>query len=180
MKTQTEKNSDSSEKAIFVKMAIDAWQAQNKNFDKLLESVSDEQLSAEIAPGANSGVYLFGHLTAVSDGLLPLLGFGEKLHPQLEEIFLKNPDKSDFEKPSVDELKKYWNEVNANLAGHFKQLSPDEWFAKHTAVSDEDFDKEPHRNRLNVLLSRTNHQSYHLGQLSLLAKNKDASKQPGK
>jgi len=36
------------------------------------------------------------------------------------------------------------------------------------AVSDEDFSKEPHRNKLNVIINRTNHMSYHLGQLILL------------
>ena len=60
--------------------------------------------------------------------------------------------------PSVGELKNIWNEINASLASHFSQVSPDEWFARHTAVSAEDFAREPHRNRLNVLISRTNHQ----------------------
>ena len=170
MNAQSEKNDASAEKEIFVKMAVDAWRAQNKTADKLLETISDEQLQTKTAPGANSGVYLLGHLTAVSDGLLPLLGLGEKLQPQLEEIFLVNPDKADIEKPSIGELKNFWKEVNAVLADHFNQVSPDEWFARHTAVSDEDFSKEPHRNKLNVLISRTNHQSYHLGQLSLLTK----------
>ncbi|MET0753892.1 MAG: DinB family protein [Pyrinomonadaceae bacterium] len=170
MKTQLEKNNIAAEKELFVKIIVDAWEAQNKNVNKLLDTLSDEQFAAETAPGANRGIYLLGHLTAVSDNLLPLLGFGEKLYPQLEEVFLKNPDKSGFETPSVGELKNYWNEINAKLTNHFSELSPDEWFARHTAVSDEDFAKEPHRNRLNVLISRTNHQSYHLGQLSLLAK----------
>ncbi|HEX8250152.1 MAG TPA: DinB family protein [Pyrinomonadaceae bacterium] len=170
MKTQSEKNEIGAEKEIFVKMVVDAWRTQNERVDKLLGDISDEQLQSEIAPGRNSGIYLLGHLAAVSDHLLPLLGFGEKLYPQLEEVFVKNPDKSAFEKPSIAELKKFWNEVNAKLAHHFNQTSTEEWFARHTAVSDEDFAKEPHRNRLNVLISRTNHQSYHLGQLSLLVK----------
>ena len=38
---------------------------------------------------------------------------------------------------------------------------------KHTAVSDEDFSKEPTRNRLAVFLSRTNHASFHTGQIAL-------------
>jgi hypothetical protein len=42
------------------------------------------------------------------------------------------------------------------------------WFERHTSVSEEDFLKEPHRNKLNVLLNRTNHQSYHFGQMILL------------
>ena len=170
MKAQEEKNQISTEKELFVKMVIDAWETQNSRVDKLLEELSDEQLQAETATGKNSGVYLVGHLTAVSDGLISILGFGEKLYPQLEEVFLKNPDKSGLEEPSMTELKQYWNEVNARIRTHFNQLSADDWFAKHTAVSDEDFAKEPHRNRLNVLISRTNHQSYHLGQLNFLTK----------
>jgi hypothetical protein len=42
------------------------------------------------------------------------------------------------------------------------------WFAKHNAVSAEDFAKEPHRNKLNVLITRTIHQGYHLGQMNYL------------
>lgn len=172
MKTQLEKNKTAAETEIFVKMAIDAWQTQNERVDKFLAEISDEDLRAEIAPGKNSGVYLVGHLAAVNDNLFQILGLGEKLHPQLEEIFLKNPEDKSGEIVSIDELKKNWKEVNEKLANRFKQLSPGEWFEKHTAVSDEDFAKEPHRNRLNVLLSRTIHESYHLGQLSLPAKNK--------
>jgi hypothetical protein len=168
MKAQEERITNAAEKELFVKMAIDAWEAQNARVDKLLEELSDEQLQAETAPGKNSGVYLLGHLTAVSDGLLAILGFGEKLYPQLEEIFLKNPENSGIEKPSTAELKQYWKDINAKVRGHFEKTSADDWFGKHTAVSAEDFAKEPHRNKLNVLISRTIHQSYHLGQLVYL------------
>jgi hypothetical protein len=170
MKTQLEKNETApAEKELFVKMVVDAWETQNSRVDKLLEDVSEQQLQAETAPGKNSGIYLFGHLIAVSDGLLPILGFGERLQPELENVFLKNPDKSELEKPSINELKRYWNEVNTELRNHFDKLSAADWFARHASVSDEDFAKEPHRNKLNVLLSRTVHQSYHLGQLTLLS-----------
>ena len=80
----------------------------------------------------------------------------------------KSPDKSGLERPSVKELKDYWNEVNRALENHFNKFTVDEWLQKHTAVSEEDFLKEPHRNRLNVLISRTNHLAYHLGQLAFL------------
>lgn len=168
MKAQLEKNT--TEKELFVKMVIDAWEAQNSRVDKLLEKLSDEQLQAETAPDKNTGVYLLGHLTAVNDGLLQILGYGEKSQPQLEEIFLTNPEKSDLEKPSIAELKQYWSDINTKLREHFQKTTADEWFARHMSVSDEDFAKEPHRNRLNVLLSRTVHQSNHLGQLAFLVK----------
>lgn len=115
MKAQEEKNVVLSEKELFVKMVVDAWETQNSRVDKLLEELSDEQLQTETAPEKNTGVYLLGHLTAVNDALLPILGFGEKLYPKLETVFLKNPENSDLEKPSVADLKQYWNETNAKV-----------------------------------------------------------------
>ena len=49
--------------------------------------LSEEQLLQEIAPGKNRLIYLWGHLTAVNDALIPLLGFGERLHPELDAMF---------------------------------------------------------------------------------------------
>ena len=152
----------------FINMIVPAWQAQNKQVNDLLDKLSDEQLSKDTAPGRNSGTYLIGHLTAVNDGMLPILGFGEKLYPELENIFIKNPDKSGLAKPSVAELKQYWNEINATLTRHIEKMQPAEWFERHSSVSAEDFAKEPHRNKLNILATRTVHQSYHLGQLAYL------------
>jgi len=155
--------------ALFVKMALDGWNGQNKRFNDLINKLSDEQLLAETAPGRNTGIYLLGHLVAVNDGLLPLFGFGPRLYPELDDVFLRNPDKSGLPKPSVAELKAALTKINEELHLNFAKLQPQEWFAKHTAVSVEDFAKEPHRNRLNVLLGRTTHMAYHLGQLAYLA-----------
>jgi hypothetical protein len=100
--------------------------------------------------------------------MLPLLGFGERSYPQLDPVFLSSPDKSGLEMPPVAELKQYWQDVNAKLSAAIASTAPDEWFNKHTSVSAEDFEKEPHRNKLNVLINRTNHQSTHYGQLIFL------------
>lgn len=151
-------------------MALDTWNTHVDRADKLFNTLSDEQLHEEVATGRNTGVYLLGHLTAVHDALFPLLGLGEKLYPELENTFIKNPDKSGMEKPMIKDLKNFWPEVNNKLSQHFNQMTTEEWFKKHTSVSEEDFDKEPHRNKLNVLLSRTNHLAYHLGQLAFLKK----------
>jgi len=157
-----------SEKELIIKMVLSNWELQNKRLDGLLAKLSDEQVAAEVSMNRNSGVYLLGHLTAVSDGMITLFGLGEKLYPELENIFIKNPDKSGLEKPSLAQLKNYWSHVNNTLSGYFSNMHPDEWFAPHTAISAEDFAKEPHRNKLNILLNRTNHEAYHLGQLVFL------------
>jgi len=70
--------------------------------------------------------------------------------------------------PSLAELKQYWIEVHARLARDFQQVTMSTWFARHLAISEADSQQEPHRNKLSVLLNRTNHLAYHTGQLILL------------
>lgn len=153
---------------LFVKMVITAWQTQNARVNELIENLSEEQLKQETAPGRNTGIYLFGHFAAVNDGLFTLLGLGTRMHPELDDIFLNNPDRSGKEMPSINELKIYWKEINTALANKFNAMHAEEWFARHNAVSAEDFEKEPHRNKLNVIITRTVHQAYHLGQMNYL------------
>lgn len=157
-----------SQAALLVKMTIAAWDTQNNYFTKLIDSLGEEQLQKEIAPGKNTGVYLLGHLVAVSDAMLPLLGWGDKLFPELEKVFIKHPDKATAVKPPVAELKVQLHAVNTKLSAHFHTATIDQWLDRHMAVAPEDFAHEPHRNRLNVLISRTNHLANHIGQLLLL------------
>lgn len=149
-------------------MALQAWHSQVKRATAIFDRFSDEGLNSEIAPGKNRVIYLLGHLTAVNDMMLPLLGLADRKYPQLEEAFIKQPDKAVNDIPSATELRKYWADSNALINSIFASLSTEEWFKKHGAVSEEDFAKEPHRNRLNVLLNRTNHLAYHIGQLALV------------
>ena|ERR1700761_9191046 len=156
------------DRELFIKMVLSNWEVQISRMNGLLAKLSDEQLSAHTAPNRNTGVYLLGHLAAVSDGMFVFLGLGDRLNPAMDEPFLRNPENSDLAKPSIAELKDYWNEVNSVLAQKISEIPVDEWFTRHTAVSEEDFAKEPHRNKLNIVINRTNHLSYHLGQLAYL------------
>lgn len=155
-------------KQLAVKLAIDSWNIQISRLNQLLEKLTDEKLLEEVAPKRNRGSYLLGHLTAVHDHMLPLLDFGKPLYPQLHQPFIVSPDRAISEVPSVKELRAYWKEVNETLVGKFNSLTADAWFQRHTAVSEEDFKKEPNRNKLNLLLNRTNHLSYHYGQMAFL------------
>jgi len=160
-----------STKQISVKMVLDRWYTSIKNCDELLDSLSDEQLQKEIASDKNRGIYVLGHLIAVHDQMLPLLNFGEKIYGELNSIFFDNPDKSVREIPSAKELRAIWKKQVEDMKQKFERLTTDNWFEKHTVVSAEDFVKEPHRNKLNIVLTRTTHLQYHIGQLILL-KNK--------
>jgi hypothetical protein len=164
-------NDETNTQALFVKMVLTAWQTENTRVNELLATITDQQLMSETAPGRNTGIYILGHLAAINDTLFKLLGIGTRLHPGLDETFIDNPDKVGLLMPYIEELKKYWNEINSALTNHFNRMQPSEWFMRHTSISEENFVKEPHRNRLNVLITRTVHQSYHRGQLVYL-KNK--------
>jgi hypothetical protein len=154
---------------LLVGAAVNSWKLVISRLDAGIAPLSDEQMQRQVAPGKNRLQYIVGHLTAVHDRMFPLLGVGERLYPQLDEVYVTNPDRKLADPLSGTELKKVWSEVNSKLTAAFEGLSPSEWLEKHTAVSEEDFAKDPSRNRLAVLLSRTNHASFHAGQ-AVLAK----------
>jgi hypothetical protein len=157
-------------KQLAVRSVLDAWNSRIEAADKLFDSLSDEDLQKEVAPGRNRGIYLLGHLALVHDKMLPLLDLEPQNYAHLDEAFINKPDKSVANIPSAKEVRAIWKDVNTKLASHYNKLSADDWFQKHSAVSAEDFVKEPHRNRLNVLVGRTNHLQYHIGQVALLKK----------
>ncbi|MHA4807501.1 DinB family protein [Flavitalea flava] len=153
---------------LFIKMVLQGWEIYIRRTEELFNGLSDEQLLKEVSPGRNRGVYLLGHLTAVHDRMLPLLGLGKANYPQLDSPFLSNPDKSSHEFPPISELRQQWADINKKLADGFSTLSPENWFERHTAVTQEDFAKEPHRNKLNLIINRTGHLASHYGQLIFL------------
>ena len=153
---------------LAVKMVMDKWNSSIASLNKHLDALTDPQLEKEVAPGKNRGTYLLGHLIAVHDDMLILLNMGEKLFPELNEPFVKLADKATNELPSASELRAFWKKQCEVLREKFEKVKPGEWFEKHTAVSGEDFLKEPHRNKLNIIITRTSHLQYHTGQMVLL------------
>ena len=150
-----------------VAIGLKAWKTQIDRADKLFGALSSEEVLREIAPGRNRLLYLWGHLTAIHDAMLPLLGLGERLHPEFDAAFVSNPDKSQAATPSHEQVRQAWNTVNSDLQRGMEGMSWSDWLQRHTAVSEEDFAKDTSRSRFAVLLSRTNHLAYHLGQAVL-------------
>jgi hypothetical protein len=158
-----------SEQAL-VTAAVNSWKLNIERADRLFSPLTEEQLLKEVAPGKNRLIYLWGHLTAVHDRMLPLLVLGARLHPEYDALFLTNPDKTAPTLPPAAEIKKAWDQINGTLLAGFESLSAVAWLQKHASVSEEDFAKDPQRNRFSVLLSRTTHISFHLGQTALIPK----------
>jgi hypothetical protein len=153
--------------------AVQSWTMNVERADKLFSGLSESQALQEVAPGRNRLVYLWGHLIAIHDAMAPLLGLGERLHPELDEVFVTGADKEVAVLPSTVELKKHWDEVHGRLLEAFGRFTAADWAQKHTAMSDEDFKANPLRNRMAVLLNRTNHLSQHLGQAALASKSSE-------
>ena len=153
--------------ASFLALGLKVWKAQIERADKLFGSLSSEEVLREIAPGRNRLLYLWGHLTAIHDAMLPLLGLRERLHPEFDVAFVSNPDKSLAGIPSHEQVRQAWKTINDKLWKGFEKMSWSDWVQRHSAVSEEDFAKDASRNRFSILLSRTNHLSYHLGQAVL-------------
>jgi DinB superfamily len=155
---------------LYIAVTLSGWRGSIERADKIFGALSDQEVLKEIAPGKNRPIYLLGHLTAIHDAMLPLLGIGRRLHPEFDVAFVSNPDKTQPEIPSTELVRNAWREVNERLFEGFAILSAADWLRKHGAVSEEAFTKEPLRNRLAILLSRTNHLAYHLGQMALRSK----------
>lgn len=155
------------EQQIFVRMAIKAWDTQIARADKFFTSLDDESMLKEVAPGKNRIIYLLGHLIVANDSMISIFGLGERKYAHLEEAFMRNPDKAGLDMPEVAVLRNDWTESNRILSDYFGKLSTADWMSRHMVMTDEDFAKDPGRNKLSVLLNRTNHVAYHLGQLVL-------------
>src|SRR5687768_6482204 len=93
------------ENTKMINALLKSWVFQVTKISEILQSLSSTDLEKEIAPNKNTGHYVLGHLVAVNDAILPLLGFGSKFFPDLEKPFIKSPDKSGFVFPPVEELK---------------------------------------------------------------------------
>jgi len=157
-----------SNEELFAATAIKTWTTVISRLEKMVSSLSGEALQSEVAPGRNRVYYILGHLTVHHDLLLPMLGIGERLHPELDAFFISNPDRSLPDKYAGAELRQMFTEVNAKVTRGIQAMSPADLLKRHAAVSEEDFAREPLRNRLAVFEIRTSHAMYHAGQIRLV------------
>ncbi|HWN97934.1 MAG TPA: DinB family protein [Blastocatellia bacterium] len=150
-----------------VALGLKVWKSQIDRADKLFGTLSSEEVLREIAPGRNRLLYLWGHLTAIHDAMLPLLGLRERLHPSLMSLSSRIPTSREPTFPRTNTFAEHGTSSMLELWKGFEKMSWSDWVQRHSAVSEEDFAKDASRNRFSILLSRTNRLSYHLGQVVL-------------
>ena len=74
--------------------ALRSWHSNMDRVGRFFRSLSDDDLQKEIALGKNRLIYIWGHLSATNDRMIPLLGFGERRYPELDLIFISQPDRA--------------------------------------------------------------------------------------
>ncbi|MBL7871941.1 MAG: DinB family protein [Cyclobacteriaceae bacterium] len=146
------------------------WDTYNKRMQKVIDSISDENFNHAIIATGNSPSWLLGHLADTDDKLLELFGISERMFPELSTIYHHERVTNQHGHLSKAELNKKWNLIVAKLDTVFKNMTEADWLARHMSVTEEEFKKEPHRNKLNVLLSRVTHKASHLGQIAMQSK----------
>lgn len=144
------------------------WDAMNKRMLKTMDSISEENFHKPIVAGGNSPSWIIGHLVEADDALLELLGIGKRMFLDLSKIYHHERGANQTGHLTKQEVTQRFKSVCAALDTAFKSWNEADWLMRHTAVSEEDFKNGPHRNRLNVMLSRLSHKASHLGQLALM------------
>jgi hypothetical protein len=62
---------------------IRALRFNSDRIDEFFGALSPEQLEREIAPGRSRVIYVWGHISALNDGLFPLFGLGPRVAPPI-------------------------------------------------------------------------------------------------
>ena len=152
----------------FINTSIKNFHTYCERLTEFLGSLPDGVLNKQVAKGRNSGLYLVGHLVAVNDSMIPLFGLGNRQFPEFEEIFVLNKDgaiQHQYDDKAIIEI---WKQHTSFVKRSLQLLTEAAWLDRHAAVSEADFVTQPNRNKLNVLIKRTLHLCYHMGQLALL------------
>src|SRR5258708_16311494 len=124
-RTRREEQTKMTNEEILGVAVLNSWKLVINRFGKTLSELSDEQLQQQVAPGRNRVFYLLVHLTAMHDRMFPLLGIGDRLHPELDEPYIANPDRVVADPLSTTELRRVWSEVNNRLTAALESFTPE-------------------------------------------------------
>ncbi len=143
------------------------WDTYNRRMQKVIDTITDENFNQPMVPDGNSPSWLLGHLADTDDKLLELFGIGKRIYPELSTIYHHERNTNQRGHLPKDELSAKWKKIVTELDNAFKNMTEADWLARHLSVTEEEFKKEPHRNKLNVFLSRISHKASHLGQIAM-------------
>jgi hypothetical protein len=74
---------------LMIESVLSNWRLTITRLSSLFDNLSEPKFLEEIAPGRNRVIYILGHLTAVHDLTLEILGLARRHYPQLDDVFIK-------------------------------------------------------------------------------------------
>jgi len=118
----------------------------------LFGTLSAEQLEQQVAPAKKPPDLSVGTSYSGERRALAAAWHCERLHPELDHdvSFRNRIDRRTH--GDGQSLKSAWEKINQKLWEGFAKFSPSDWAGRHTAVSEEEFKREPNRNKFTVSL----------------------------
>lgn len=152
---------------IIMDQLLKLWHTTIEKATEKFDTLSAWAIEKEVAPGYNKAKYIIGHLIVFQDKMIEAMELGERFYPDLDDLFIE-PQDNTKKYPDYQEMREKWIRVNNFLSEKFRRFRTDDWLSKHHYVNQADFEKEPHRNKLAIFITRNNHLYSHIGQLRLI------------
>ena len=144
--------------------AVNAWKGTIERADRAVFAAQRRTATKGGGSRKNRLVYLWGHLTAVHDRMLPLLSLSERLHPEFDELFLSSPDKAVAYFQRLERLRSPGMRSIADCSPVLKASQRSVAAETRLRLRGETLQGSS-RNRFAILLSRTSHIAFHLDRL---------------
>ncbi|UAY52506.1 DinB family protein [Ferruginibacter albus] len=143
----------------------------NKLFNNVLEGIEDAQGGERLSQEVNHLQWIAGHLVNAHYGMAPMLGLQNYKFPYWELYTDKTqPPPSNraldtsLKYPPLSELKKYWNELEPKFIEGLGKLSNEQ------LTSEMPFPVPTGKTMLDFFTFIASHDSYHIGQMSIIRK----------
>lgn len=156
---------------------LSQWRFSSSWVTDILNRLSDKELETQLVrPRGPSGMWVLGHLVETEDRLSIFLNKEERYYPELMDTYITGEPPADpHDCPSGQWLRRAWEKVAAKSERCIQQMSDEEWDADNPFLMDENPPNiAPELNRQfnprhRIVTAWMLHQTYHVGQLNLIA-----------
>ena len=145
-----------------IKQVADQYTLNNWLLWKAVGDIKESDMYTRPDEKANSMHWLVGHMTTSRYGVAGMLGIDDK--PAWGEIFNRGTEAlASSELPSLDELKKAWDDISAKMTSRLGEVTEDE-LSKEPPWQPP-IDEKTIRGAIAFL---SLHESYHVGQMAYI------------
>ncbi|HLA57972.1 MAG TPA: DinB family protein [Puia sp.] len=153
-----------------IQPVVKQFELQTRLFNNVLEGIEDVKGSERLSDHVNHLQWIAGHLTNSRYGLAPGLGiqasfpFKEQYTDPSEKPPYNRTISASVKYPSLTEIKKSWNDLATQFTEKVSGLSDEQ------LASSIPFPVPTGKTFRDLLSFITSHESYHIGQMSIIRK----------